>query len=106
MREPVRRIVLLGALLAVPVLQAAAQDAAAPTRGRLLYSTHCLSCHTTEVHWREKHQATDWKSLQAQVRRWQAAVGLQWSDADVNEVARHLNDTIYHFPRPVQQARR
>ena len=95
-----------GLAIALAAAAALAQTGPEPSRGKLLYATHCLSCHTTEVHWREKHQATNWKSLQAQVRRWQGAVGLQWSDADVNEVARHLNDTIYHFARPVQQARR
>lgn len=94
------------AWLATALAVAPALAQPAPSRGQLLYATHCLSCHTTEVHWREKHRATDWKSLQVQVRRWQGAVGLQWSDADVNEVARHLNDTIYHFPRPQEQARR
>ena len=33
------------------------------------------------------------------VRRWQGNAGLQWGDADIAEVARHLNDTIYHFPQ-------
>jgi hypothetical protein len=28
-------------------------------------------------------------------------VQLQWSDSDIDEVARHLNDTIYRFPGPV-----
>lgn len=70
------------------------------TRGQLLYSTHCGACHSEQMHWRTLNQARDWDSLKAQVRRWQNAVALAWSEDDITEVARHLNDTIYRFPRP------
>ena len=33
------------------------------------------------------------------VRRWQARALLNWSEGDIVEVTRHLNDTIYHFPQ-------
>ena len=42
-----------------------------PSRGELLYSTHCIACHTEQVHWREKKLVTDWPSLVAEVNRWQ-----------------------------------
>jgi mono/diheme cytochrome c family protein len=70
------------------------------TRGELLYTTHCIYCHTTEVHWREKKLATDWAGLQAQVRRWQGNTGLGWSDEDIAEVVRYLNALHYHYPAP------
>lgn len=72
----------------------------AQSRGELLYGTHCLACHTTQVHWREKKQVTDWASLRAQVRRWQAADQLAWSDDDIEQVARHLNAHFYRLPPP------
>ena len=74
-----------------------AQPAQSPTRGELLYNNHCIECHTSQMHWRERRQARDWPSLRGQVWRWQAAAGLQWSEADVTEVARHLDNTIYRF---------
>jgi mono/diheme cytochrome c family protein len=79
---------------------AIAQVVPSPTRGQLLYSTHCIECHTTQMHWRTNKQARDWDSLKAQVRRWQATANLGWTEADITEVARHLNGTIYHFPQP------
>lgn len=82
---------MMGAMLAFAV------PATAQSRGDMLYTTHCISCHTTQMHWRDKRSATDWPSLKAQVRRWQGAVSLGWSEADILEVARHLNETIYHF---------
>ena len=71
-----------------------------PTRGRLLYETHCIACHDTQIHWRDAATVRDWTSLVREVRRWQERARLQWSDADVLLVARHLNATIYRFPTP------
>lgn len=69
-------------------------------RGELLYSTHCVACHDTQVHWREKKLVKDWRSLQVEVSRWQGISALGWSDDDVAAVARYLNTLHYHFPAP------
>ena len=85
-----------GALFGNPVL---AQAGAVPGRGELLYDTHCRSCHTEQVHWRDKRAAKAWPGLKEEVRRWQAAARLGWSEADIVAVARHLNETVYHLPQ-------
>lgn len=77
---------------------APAAPAAPPTRGRLLYETHCVACHTTQMHWRDQRIVQDWDGLLAQVRAWQARANLNWPDADIEAVARHLNDHIYKLP--------
>ena len=89
------------AMTALAAISAFAHSQAPPvaTRGELLYTTHCVTCHTTQMHWRNDRKANDWDSLKVNVRRWQGNAGLQWGDADIAEVARHLNDTIYHFPQ-------
>ena len=84
------------------VALAFAPAAQAETRGELLYTTHCIACHTAQLHWRDRRQATDWNSLQAQVRRWQATAMLGWPEEDVVEVTRYLNRSIYHFREPSQ----
>lgn len=71
------------------------------SRGELLYSVHCIACHTAQVHWREKKLVTDWTSLQSEVRRWQGLSGLGWSNEDIAEVARYLNVLHYRYPTPV-----
>lgn len=96
-------LVLLIALGAGGAGSAAAQ--AAPTRGQLLYETHCRACHSTQMHWREKRQVTDWASLVAQVRRWQGETNLNWSAADIDAVAHHLNGAIYRVAVPKVVAR-
>lgn len=94
------RFILAAAVAACGAAQA---QTMAPTRGELLYTTHCKLCHTEQMHWRALNRARDWDSLKAQVRRWQGEAKLQWSEDDIDEVARHLNDTIYGFARPVAQ---
>lgn len=74
-----------------------------PTRGQLLYTTHCIECHTTRMHWRNQRLARDWVTLKAQVRLWQGVASLGWSEADIDDVARYLNDTIYQFPWQVSR---
>lgn len=69
----------------------------APTRGELLYTTRCIACHNSQMHWRDKRLATDWASLQAQVRRWQGVAKLGWNEDDILEVTRHLNERIYRY---------
>lgn len=90
---------LLLTLLAYPAL-ASTQPVRDVTRGELLYSTHCIACHSSEVHWRDKRLARDWNSLRAEVRRWQRLSGLGWGNDDITAVARYLNGLYYHFPAP------
>lgn len=71
--------------------------AQAQSRGELLYEVNCIACHSEKMHWRSGKLVNDWASLQAQVRRWQQAALLGWSDEDVMEVARYLNERFYGF---------
>ena len=97
MIKPLTQFLLAAALAAVSA-SLWAQSAVAPTRGQLLYTTHCIECHTSKMHWRDNRLASDWPGLVAQVRRWQDTAGLQWSERDINEVSHYLNDTIYRYP--------
>lgn len=96
--KPVTRQSILSSLLGLAAAGANAQSPSVPSRGELLYTTHCVSCHTTQMHWRDKLQAYDWSSLNFQVRRWQGNAGLGWGDDDIKEVARYLNDGFYGYP--------
>jgi mono/diheme cytochrome c family protein len=92
-------IFLLTALFALSGT-ASAQSTPEPTRGELLYTTHCIACHNARVHWRDQRLAKDWMSLRAQVRRWQGIQKLRWTEEDISEVARYLNTFYYNFPPP------
>ena len=94
--EQIRMLIAAG-LIGI-VAPAHAQTSTTSARGELLYATHCIACHTTQVHWRDTKLATDWASLRAQVRRWAVNTGTGWSDEDITEVARYLNGAHYRFP--------
>jgi len=109
----VRPAAVLAGLVLWSTLAAVAAHAAPPatieppvTRGRLLYETHCIACHTTQMHWRDGHIVSDWAGLLAQVQHWQARAKLNWSPDDVEAVARHLNDAVYNLPLPERRAQR
>jgi len=92
------KALLIGIAAVLLAVDAPAQPSAPdPARGKLLYETHCIECHSTQMHWRDARTASDWPSLLSQVRRWQERADLQWNDEDIDAVARYLNDTIYHF---------
>lgn len=71
-------------------------------RGQLLYATHCNSCHTSQIHWREQKLVTDWDSLVAQVRRWQYIGGLSWSEDEIIDVSHHLDKLYYGYKNTLQ----
>jgi mono/diheme cytochrome c family protein len=93
-------IIAAALLLFATLAGAQTPPATENARGELLYQTHCIGCHGVQVHWRDRKLAADWPSLQAQVRRWQEASGLAWSDAEIADVARYLNRLHYHYSAP------
>jgi mono/diheme cytochrome c family protein len=95
-RHAVAALIVAGFALAPVLAQTAPKSNT--SRGALLYSTHCIACHSSQMHWRDKKLATDWPTLKAQVRRWQAAAMLDWKEDDITEVTRHLNALYYGFP--------
>ena len=101
MRKLLSSVISFAAFAALAGASGMAHSQGVPseTRGELLYTTHCIGCHTSQMHWRNDKQAYDWDSLKVQVRRWQGSAKLEWGDADIAEVARYLNDTIYHYPQ-------
>ena len=91
------RFVLLWILL-VAITEGRAAPLQSASRGEMLYSTHCIACHNTQVHWRDKRLAKDWATLQAEVQHWQKFTNLGWSSEDVTIVAQYLNTLYYRYP--------
>jgi len=71
-------------------------------RGRLLYETHCIACHTTQAHWRDKHIVRSWADLLYQVTRMEKNAGQDWSSVEIRDVAAYLNELFYKMPCPEQ----
>jgi mono/diheme cytochrome c family protein len=94
-----RSIAALVVTLNVVVAMAACQSArTVESRGQALYAMHCDSCHTIEVHWRDKRLATNWSGLKSQVRRWQDNIGIGLNQDEIASIAGYLNDLYYRYP--------
>jgi mono/diheme cytochrome c family protein len=85
-------------LMLIAALAAGQRQRTGEPSGELLYTTYCIGCHTAQVHWREKRLATDWTSLEFQVRRWLLNAGLSMGENDVDALAGYLNGFYYNFP--------
>lgn len=97
--RPRGRVARALALAIAAVLHAAPASAQSQpqSRGELLYTTNCITCHTEQVHWRDRKLVRDWNSLSEQVRRWQDVASLGWQDEDILAVAVYLNERYYGF---------
>lgn len=80
--------------------QADEQQVLDTSRGKLLYTLHCVNCHTEQKHWRKNKKVSDWPSLVSQVRLWQNISNLKWDNQDTESVAKYLNTLYYHYPLP------
>lgn len=83
-------------LLAACALGAQAQDL---QRGRLLYETHCATCHTEKLHGREKTIVKSMADLRDQVVRWAPQTKRTFSPDELEDIAQHLNRSHYRLVR-------
>ncbi len=90
----------LGRYLAYEDADNARTAAADVQRGRLLYETYCIACHTTQAHWRDNHIVASWSDLLYQVTRMQRNAGQDWSSTEISDVAAYLNEIFYKMPCP------
>ena len=89
----------MGRILALSVLLAAAQSVAAqePERGRLLYQTHCGTCHYERVHQRIRSDVKDIADLRDTVARWAKETKHRFTLDEIEEVVQYLNRSHYRF---------
>jgi len=67
-------------------------------RGRLLYENHCTSCHISTLHVREQRKSKTPAEMRAWIVRWSAELKLNWSEDELADVYRYLNNRYYKFP--------
>ena len=81
-------------VLLLPVATAAQDDAG---RGRLLYETHCGTCHYERVHQRIKSDVKDLSDLRDTVVRWAAQTRHNFTLDELEDVVTYLNESHYRF---------
>ena len=84
--------------LAALALPAQAQDAG---RGKLLYETHCLSCHYERIHKRDPAHSTirSNTALRLEVGRWAEQVKRPFTIQDLDDIAEYLDRSHYKLPK-------
>lgn len=88
---------VLAAVAAALLLPAGLPQAADAGRGQLLYENHCMVCHTSVVHVREKRKANSREEIRVWVLRWQNHLGLDWQSREIDDVVEFLNQRFYRL---------
>ena len=86
-----RTVLALILLLALPGW---AQDA---QRGKLLYETHCVTCHYERIHNRDPARSLvrSFTQLRLEVAQRAAGTGQRFTVEDLDDIAEYLNKTHY-----------
>jgi len=66
-------------------------------RGRLLYGTHCATCHTEKLHQRDKTVVKSMADLRDQVVRWAPQTKRSFTPDELEDVVQHLNRSHYRL---------
>ena len=83
---------------AICILLFSSVPASADTeRGRLLYENHCLGCHASTVHVRDQRKSRTPAEVRTWILRWSVEQKLNWSEDELADVYRHLNNRYYKF---------
>lgn len=67
------------------------------SKGQLLYENHCLTCHESNIHIREKNKAKTIDDVRAWVVKWQTHEKLGWDRTAINAVTDYLILQYYKF---------
>ena len=91
-------------MIAALVMASLAQGAQAASmlpgdaaKGKKLVEAGCTSCHGTEVYTRKDRKVKSVEGLMGQVGKCNANLARNYSDAQLNDVVKHLNDAYYKF---------
>ena len=84
---------LAATLAAAPLLSMAADV----EHGKTLQQENCMKCHDDSIYTRNDRKINSRAMLDQQVRHCEQALGLQWFNEDVDDVAAYLNDNFYNF---------
>ena len=91
-------------MIAALVMASLAQGAQAASmlpgdaaKGKKLVEAGCTSCHGSEVYTRKDHKVKSVEGLMGQVGKCNTNLARHYSDAQLNDVVKHLNDAYYKF---------
>jgi len=86
--------ILVVVLLLLYSLPAPSQDL---ERGRLLYQTHCATCHSERLHHRDKSKIKSLADLRDEVARWAPQTRHRFTLDEIEDVVQFLNASHYRI---------
>jgi mono/diheme cytochrome c family protein len=93
------RAITSASLLSICLLCGAAQ-AQDVSRGRLLYDTHCATCHTERLHTREKSTIQSYGALRAEVGKRAAMTNRRFTPDELEDIIEFLDRSHYRLDVP------
>jgi cytochrome c1 len=88
---------LLASVVMYPGITSATGD---EQRGRMLYENHCMACHDSVIHVRERHKVDSLEGIRRQVVIWSREIRLDWTEEEYSAVTSFLNAKFYGFAAP------
>ena len=88
------------------LLLAGAAQAQDVERGRLLYETHCATCHTERLHTRENSIIRSYGALRAEVGKRAAMTNRRFSPEELEEIIEFLDRSHYRLDLPLPPRRK
>jgi len=89
---------LTGCATEVPA-QVSGVGASDAQHGRLLYETHCGSCHYEKLHTRKSTRIDTLAALKGEVARWSLQTSRRFTPAEIDDVAAYLNRSHYRLSK-------
>ena len=73
--------------------------AADPQPGRLLYETHCGTCHYEKIHDRKTTKIETTVGLRVEVAKWSVQTNHRFTPAELDDIAEYLNRSHYRLTK-------
>jgi cytochrome c2 len=83
------------------LLLAGAAQAQDVERGRLLYETHCATCHTERLHTRQNSIIRSYGALRAEVVKRAAMTNRRFTAEELEEIIEFLDRSHYRLDLPL-----
>lgn len=95
MKKSIFAAIVLGCL--VQGVQAESMLPGDAAKGKQLNDTGCTKCHGSEVYTRKDHHVKTIEGLIGQVHACNNNLSRHYSDAQLNDLTKYLNETYYKF---------
>ena len=93
MKKSIFALIVLGTL--AQIAQAESMLPGNVAKGKQLHDTSCTTCHGTEVYIRKNRRIKSIEGLIGQVRNCNANLARNYSDAQLNDLTKYLNEAYY-----------